>query len=181
MALLQFVNNVGEDLEQGDVVVIASRQPDAQAPMGLAAIEVDLTKAAYDSSVCGVVYDRYVEHKPGDAYPPGADVAEDKRKGARAKGAASRAFSVDELERLDRTKIAPGQVGHLVVSGVCAVCKVDADVAPIEPGDLLTTSATKGHAQKIVDPSKATGSVLGKALGSFKKGKGAIPILVTLQ
>ena len=72
-------------------------------------------------------------------------------------------------------------MGQLAVSGVCAVCKVDADIAPIEPGDLLTTSATKGHAQKVVDLSKAAGSVLGKALGSLKEGKGAIPVLVTLQ
>ena len=182
MALLQFINKVGEDLEQGDVVVIASRQPEPQPPMSLGAIEVDLTHADYDSSVCGVVLDLYVEHKPDDAKGSEAAGRDDKRQGGRkAKAVASRAFAVDELERLDRTKIPPGQFGHLVASGVCGVCKVDADIAPIKPGDLLTTSATKGHAQKVIDLSKAAGSVLGKALGSLDKGKGAIPVLVTLQ
>jgi hypothetical protein len=57
---------------------------------------------------------------------------------------------------------------------------VDADIAPIKSGDLLTSNATKGHAQKAAEPP-AAGAVLGKALGSLKKGKGTIPVLVTLQ
>jgi len=184
MALLQFLNKVGDDLEQGDVVIIARRQPNARTTMGQAAIEVDLAQRAYDASVCGVVLDLYVEHKPEDAPAPEAGPKEDKRssgrKGAQAKSAESRSFAIDELERLDRSTIPPGRVGHLVASGVCGACKVDADIAPIKPGDLLTTSATKGHAQKAVDLGKAAGSILGKALGSLDKGKGAIPVLVTL-
>jgi hypothetical protein len=60
-------------------------------------------------------------------------------------------------------------------------CKVDANYAPIEAGDLLTTSDTVGHAMKASDPFKAFGSVLGKALSGMKEGKDLIPILVTLQ
>jgi hypothetical protein len=60
-------------------------------------------------------------------------------------------------------------------------CKVDADYAPIEIGDLLTTSNTEGHAMKSTDFSKAFGSIIGKALSSVKRGKQLIPILVTLQ
>jgi hypothetical protein len=60
-------------------------------------------------------------------------------------------------------------------------CKVDASYSPVEVGDLLTTSATQGHAMKVSDPIKAFGSIIGKALRSIKKGKGLIPILVTLQ
>ena len=60
-------------------------------------------------------------------------------------------------------------------------CKVDARSAPIEVGDLLTTSSTKGHAMKAADPMKAFGSVIGKALRPFKAGTGLIPILVALQ
>jgi hypothetical protein len=45
----------------------------------------------------------------------------------------------------------------------------------------LTTSPTKGHAQKVTDPSKAVGAIVGKALASLKKGKGMIPVIVTLQ
>jgi hypothetical protein len=59
-------------------------------------------------------------------------------------------------------------------------CNVDADIAPIRPGDLLTTSPTKGHAQKVLDVSRAAGAIIGKALGSLEKGKGKITVLVAL-
>jgi hypothetical protein len=48
-------------------------------------------------------------------------------------------------------------------------------------GDLLTTSATPGHAMKVADPARALGTVLGKALGSLRQGRALVPILVTLQ
>jgi hypothetical protein len=60
-------------------------------------------------------------------------------------------------------------------------CKVDAGHAPIQIGDLLTTSPTPGNAMKVIDPLKALGSIIGKALGAIKHGKGLIPILVALQ
>lgn len=60
-------------------------------------------------------------------------------------------------------------------------CKVDADRAPVEVGDLLTTSPTPGHAMKAADPLQAFGAVIGKALRPLKEGKGLIPILVALQ
>ena len=59
-------------------------------------------------------------------------------------------------------------------------CMVDATSAPIQPGDLLTTSEIVGHAMRA-DPRRAPGAVLGKALKSLTKGRGLIPILVTLQ
>jgi hypothetical protein len=60
-------------------------------------------------------------------------------------------------------------------------CKIDARYGPIEVGDLLTTSPTYGHAMKAADPSRAFGAVIGKALRSFKEGRGLIPILIALQ
>jgi hypothetical protein len=60
-------------------------------------------------------------------------------------------------------------------------CKVDAQYAPIEVGDLLTTSPTSGHAMKADDPFKAFGSVIGKALRPLEAGQGMIPILIALQ
>jgi len=60
-------------------------------------------------------------------------------------------------------------------------CKVDAEYAPIEVGDLLTTSDTVGHAMKACDPVRAFGAVVGKALGNLTGGRGLIPILITLQ
>lgn len=62
-----------------------------------------------------------------------------------------------------------------------AYCLVDATDAPVGIGDLLTTSAVPGHAMKALDPLKAFGSVIGKALQPLTGGKGLIPILVRLQ
>ena len=60
-------------------------------------------------------------------------------------------------------------------------CKVDATVASIEIGDLLTTSAIPGHAMKAEDSAKAFGAVIGKALASLREGTGLIPVLIALQ
>jgi hypothetical protein len=60
-------------------------------------------------------------------------------------------------------------------------CRVDASYAPIEIGDLLTTSPTLGHAMKVTDASLAFGAVIGKALRPLPAGQGLIPILVALQ
>jgi hypothetical protein len=183
--LLQFVNKAGKVVERGDVVVIAPRQPDIQGHTDLPAIEVDLAERIHDMAVCGVVQDLYAEHKPDNGLVPEADQkavkASGRSKRRPAKSGAAQAFTLDELETLDRSKIAPGQIGHLVAGGLCVACKVDADIAPIKPGDLLTTSPTRGHAQKVEDSTAAVGAVLGKALRSLKSGKGIIPVLVTLQ
>jgi hypothetical protein len=60
-------------------------------------------------------------------------------------------------------------------------CKVDATFGSVTVGDLLTTSATHGHAMKANDPSQAFGAVIGKALRPIVTGRGLIPILVALQ
>jgi hypothetical protein len=60
-------------------------------------------------------------------------------------------------------------------------CKVDSQYGAIEVGDLLTTSSTPGHAMKAVDPLKAFGTVIGKALRPLAEGQGLIPILIALQ
>jgi hypothetical protein len=61
-------------------------------------------------------------------------------------------------------------------------CKVDAREAAIEIGDLLTTSATPGHAMKAGDTAKGFGAVIGKALRPLAEGRQAlIPILIALQ
>jgi hypothetical protein len=60
-------------------------------------------------------------------------------------------------------------------------CKADAQYAPIEVGDLLTTSDTVGHAMKACDPIRAFGAVVGKALRPLADGQGLIPILIALQ
>jgi hypothetical protein len=60
-------------------------------------------------------------------------------------------------------------------------CKVDARGAPIEVGDLLTTSASPGHAMKACDHQRAFGAVIGKALRPLADGQGLIPVLIALQ
>ena len=60
-------------------------------------------------------------------------------------------------------------------------CKVDASYGSIEVGDLLTSSATQGHAMKSSDPARSFGSVIGKAMAPLGDGLGLIPILISLQ
>jgi hypothetical protein len=60
-------------------------------------------------------------------------------------------------------------------------CWADAGRAPIEVGDLLTTSPTEGHAMAVSEPARAIGTIIGKALQPLASGRGLIPILVALQ
>jgi len=57
----------------------------------------------------------------------------------------------------------------------------DATNGAIEPGDLLTTSATPGHAMKVTDYDRAQGAILGKAMSRLADGTGLVLVLVTLQ
>jgi hypothetical protein len=60
-------------------------------------------------------------------------------------------------------------------------CWADASNGAIEPGDLLTTSNTPGHAMKVTNYAEAQGAIIGKAMTGLKEGKGLILVLVTLQ
>ena len=62
-----------------------------------------------------------------------------------------------------------------------AFCKVDASFAPVEIGDLLTTSDHPGTRCAPGDPQQAFGAVIGKALRPLQSGMGLIPVLVALQ
>lgn len=57
----------------------------------------------------------------------------------------------------------------------------DATRGAIKPGDMLTTSATPGHAMRVANHSRAQGAIIGKAMTSLKSGKGLVLVLVTLQ
>ena len=57
----------------------------------------------------------------------------------------------------------------------------DATKYSIQPGDLLTTSDTPGHAMKVTEYANAHGTILGKAMSSLVNGKGLVLVLVTLQ
>lgn len=91
-------------------------------------------------------------------------------------------LSENDTPGLDRNSIGNGNIGVMVTLGAYAYCKVDADIAPIEPGDLLTASSTPGYAQKLDSGHGiGAGSIVGKALNGLEKGKGKIPILVSHQ
>ena len=80
---------------------------------------------------------------------------------------------------LDRRQ--PGAGRHPLALTGTVWCKVDADLAPIEVGDQLTTSTTAGHAMRAGDRDAAFGAVLGKAMQAMPAGRGLIPVLVVLQ
>ena len=75
--------------------------------------------------------------------------------------------------------LAGGQ--HPVALSGRVYCWVDTSHGAIEPGDLLTTSDTPGHAMKVTDHAKAQGAIIGKAMTELKQGKGLVLVLVTLQ
>jgi len=68
----------------------------------------------------------------------------------------------------------------LAVAGVVPV-KVSAENGPIQPGDLLTTSATPGHAMRCEGVQACFGRTIGKALDGLETGTDVILMLVMLQ
>ncbi|RQP24720.1 hypothetical protein [Piscinibacter terrae] len=77
---------------------------------------------------------------------------------------------------LDRVDGATNRAPIALMGKVC--CNVDASYAPIQVGDMLTTSPTSGHAMKATDPQAAFGAVIGKAIESLNEGRGQIRVLV---
>jgi hypothetical protein len=70
---------------------------------------------------------------------------------------------------------------HPVALAGRVYCWADASYGAIEPGDLLTTSDTPGHAMKARNHARAQGATLGKAMTSLAEGKGLVLVLVSLQ
>ncbi|MEM8969698.1 MAG: hypothetical protein AAGE93_24985 [Bacteroidota bacterium] len=75
--------------------------------------------------------------------------------------------------------IASGE--HPVALSGRVYAKVDASYGAIQPGDLLTTSDTPGHAMKVSDHSQALGAIIGKAMTALEDGQGLVLVLVGLQ
>ncbi len=60
--------------------------------------------------------------------------------------------------------------------------RCDAGDTAIAPGDMLTTSATPGHAMKAADRERAYGTILGKSMTALAQGeRGLVLVLVNLQ
>jgi hypothetical protein len=68
----------------------------------------------------------------------------------------------------------------IVVSGVVALCNVDATAGAIEIGDLLVASSTPGHAMRTKETPPA-GTVIAKALEPLEGGTGTIRVLVLIR
>jgi hypothetical protein len=75
--------------------------------------------------------------------------------------------------------INPGDYLTIVTLGAFATIKVDASYGAIQPGDLLISSPTPGHAMRADNP--AIGTVIGKALAPLESGTGTMAIMVTMQ
>jgi hypothetical protein len=176
----RFVNAYDDTLEEGDVIVIAEDQSDLSYGErdAIPIPEADIASQAYDRRVCGIVSE--VHGEVTEIRRPGAKRGRSQKRQATTKIEA-RSFTPDELEEIPTEQVQEGQIGTMVTLGAYATCKVDASYGAIKPGDLLTTSPTKGHAQKVLDPAQAVGAILGKALGSRTRGQGKIPVLVLLQ
>jgi hypothetical protein len=60
-------------------------------------------------------------------------------------------------------------------------CLADAGEGAIEPGDLLTSSETDGHAMRASDHARSQGAIIGKAMTPLPAGQGLVLVLVSLQ
>jgi len=78
------------------------------------------------------------------------------------------------VTRMDEDDLAVAIVGIVPT-------KVSTENGPIRIGDLLTTSATPGHAMRCDDRVKCFGTVLGKAIEPLSEATGMIKVLVTLR
>ena len=157
-------NNTTAGFFDGDVVV----QGDVQLTGGDCAEDFDI--AGVQTIDPGTVM---VLHEEGALYP--CHYAYDKKVTGVVSGAGDlKPGIVLDKRRSTSTRLPIALVGK-------AYCKVDAGYGSIQIGDLLTTSATLGHAMKAVDNARAFGAVVGKALAPMPSGCGLIPILVTLQ
>jgi hypothetical protein len=176
-----FVNAAGDTVERGDVVVLQPGVPVAcyGSHDGIPIPEIDLTDRPYDTRVCGIVADLVAEASlpamDPRMHPPPEEGGEENEVSEHA--LAKYAGGTDD----EHTQVRDQQMGRMVTLGSWAYCKVDADLAPIEVGDLLTTSPTRGHAQKATDRARAHGAVIGKAMAPLTSGRGVVPVLVGLQ
>jgi hypothetical protein len=148
----RFVNRGKQKLERGDVVVI---HRNADSAKYLATSRIPLIEVEVSSKAQDACVCGVVDEPTSSS-------------------AMSEDFNQDAIRGLS--------IGTMVTLGAYSQCKVDADIAPIVAGDLLTTSASPGYAQKLpATGQRRIGVVIGKALASLANGKGMIPVLISHQ
>ena len=82
------------------------------------------------------------------------------------------------ISMIQEDKLEAGE--NVALSGRVYV-KADTSAGSIEPGDLLTSSSTAGHAMKAADHDQAQGAIIGKAMTPLADGDGMVLVLVSLQ
>jgi hypothetical protein len=97
----------------------------------------------------------------------------------RVAGIVSGAGGVSPGIRMGQTGVLDGEVPVAMAGRVYV--RATAEGGSIEPGDLLTTSASIGRAMKAADPARSPGAVLGKALTGLSEDAGLVLVLVDLQ
>lgn len=116
-----------------------------------------------------------------DAENPGklkvADQANDRRVAGIISGA--NGLSPGLVMQAEGQELVEGEHPVALTGRVWCLC--DASNGAIEPGDLLTTSTTPGHAMKVSDHDKARGAIIGKAMTGLKEDRGLVLVLVSLQ
>jgi hypothetical protein len=156
-----------DDLEPGDVVVIAGSKPPALGDIPV--VVVRKAREAYATGVVGVVDARQVVNLSTEAIQPDANHVPE-AKVHFAEGA-----------------IRSGDYLLVVTLGAYKTIKVDASYGSIKPGDLLVASPNPGYAMRAQPvmvqgvPVYPSGVIIGKALGTLEKGTGVIPVIVTLD
>ncbi len=115
-----------------------------------------------------------------DAANPGALVVSSRAYDRRVAGIVSGAGGIATGMLMgQRGSPADGEVPVALSGRVYCLC--DASFGSIEPGDLLTTSGTPGHAMKAIDRDRSHGTVIGKAMTVLETGRGLVLVLVNLQ
>lgn len=154
--LAEYIPATNPILEPGDVVVIDDAAKDS----------VKLSTEPYDTKVAGII-------STSAGFILGApdliSLPQDKENSLNDE-------MKIEIERIEKSQL-QGKV-KLTLAGRVP-CKVSTENGAIKPGDLLTTSATPGHAMKCTEAK--LGSVLGKALEPLNSGTGKIMVLISLQ
>ncbi len=114
-----------------------------------------------------------------DEHNPGQLRLSDRPYDTRVAGVVSGANGINPGIQMEQQGLLEGGMNVALTGRVYALA--DASNGAINPGDLLTTSATPGHAMKVSDHARASGAILGKAMSGLKEGKGMVLVLVTLQ
>ncbi|MCK5313874.1 MAG: hypothetical protein KAJ53_02065 [Anaerolineales bacterium] len=172
--------NGDEDiLEPGDLVAVAGLADPVNPESVRPTLIVRKVKDSFGQGIVGVVEGHYVYDANTDRVSMGGS----------PEGEEETNFSQRMTESINPEPVAPGEYLSIVYRGLVRV-RVDAASDPIRVGDLLSVSATAGHAVRAqplaiegvgVDGIYATGTILGKALEPLNKGQGLIWVLVDLQ